>query len=64
MIWEWYMVLYEVHTIPMSSTTVTRQLLFGVYRIFMGGTHGIGMGLSHINAILFSMGNVWDLPNT
>ena len=53
------MVLYKVHSIPMSSTTVTRQL--GVVWDFSGGkTYGIGMGLSHINAILLSMGNVWD----
>ena len=53
------MVLYKVHSIPMSSTTVTRQLL-GVVWDFSGVTYGIGMGLSHINAILLSMGNVWD----
>ena len=36
------------------------QLLLGVVWDFSGVTYGIGMGLSHINAILLSMGNVWD----
>ena len=54
------MALYKIHSIPMSSTRVTRQL--GMIWDFSGGNTLYWYGAEpyrSINAILLSMGNVW-----